>query len=172
MSLRDLFLSGDPKKRPIDDAYVQHVLTVERLFGDCKARPGEDESIGSLYMVASVMSAYLIPEELDAVWKRLEAKPCSGSLTKRQRNWLDFFKAVGRRDPIAMEVTAKNLLAQEQDIPQGASRLLVASAMLGSLAQGDQEGSLRQWQEYRSKLFGTDGPNTIFRLLAAESGAR
>ena len=172
MSLRDHFLSGDPKKRPVDGAYVQHVLTVERLFGDCKARPDEDESIASLYMVASVMSAYLNPEELDAVWKRLEAKPCSRSLTRRQRNWVVFFKALGRRDPNAMEVTANNLLAQEQDIPQGASRLLVASAMLGSLAQGDQAGSLRLWQDYRSKLFGADGPNMIFRLLAAESGAR
>ena len=169
VSLRDHFLRGDP---PIDSAYVRYCLNVEHLFGDCKSRPDEDESISSLYMVASAMSAYLNPEELDAVWKRLEAKPCSRSLTKRQRNWLAFFKAVGRRDPKTMEVTAKTLLAQEQDIPQGASRLLVASAMLGSLSQGNQGGSLRLWEEYRSKLFGAEGPNMIFRLLAAESGAR
>ncbi len=171
MALRDFFRSGGASGRTVPAEYEPHAVRVARMFRNCGDRPGEGEGIADLYVVASLMSATLRRGELDAVWKALEAMPCAHSLTQRQRNWLALFRAVGRRDPAAMERTAKALLMQESDIPQGPLRYLVASAMLGALAQGDREGSLRLWNEYRTKLYGSGEPSLIFRLLAAESSS-
>jgi predicted membrane-bound spermidine synthase len=169
IAVRDFFLSDGASGRPIPADYERYALQVDRMFRNCGERPSEEEGIADFYEVASPMSAYLKPGELDAVWKALEAMPCSRSLTRRQRNWFALFKAVGKRDAAEMEKTAKSLLLQEPNIPQGPMRYLVASAMLGALAQGDQEGSLQLWNEYQSRLYGSGEPSLIFRLLVSES---
>jgi len=172
MALRDFFLSGGASGRPLPADYEQYAFRVARMLRNCGERPGEEEGIADFYMVASLMSAYLKPGEIDAVWKAMEAMPCGRALTQRQRTWFTLFQAVGRRDPAAMKRTAKALLLQEPNIPQGPMRYLVASAMLGSIALGDPEGSLQIWNGYRTKLYGTGEPSLIFRLLAAECSPR
>jgi predicted membrane-bound spermidine synthase len=168
IAVRDFFLSKGGSGRPIPADYEQYALQVDRMFRNCGAPPNEEIGITDFYVVAGLMSAYLNPGDLDAVWEALEAMPCARSLTRRQRIWFALFKAVGRRDAAAMEKTAKSLLLQESNIPQGPMRYLVASAMLGALAQGDREGALTLWNEYRLKLYDSGEPGLIFRLLVAE----
>jgi len=172
MALRNFFLTSDQSALPIPAEYKQYALRTDRMFRSCEALQSEEEGMANLYVVAGLMSAYLKRGELESVWKALEKRPCARSLTPRQRNWFGLFKAVGRRDPEAMERTAKTLLSQETKLPQGPLRYLVASAMLGSLARGDREDSLQLWEEFRSQLYGSGESKMIFRLLEAESEGR
>jgi len=115
------------------------------------------------------MVPYLRPEELEAVWKKLESGPCARFLSPAEKNWIALFKAMGRRDAVAMVNGARVLLENVQRIDPEPSGFLVASGMVGYLMHGNREGSLRLWNAYRSYLFGTRHPDLFFRLLSAES---
>ena len=110
------------------------------------------------------MVPYLRPQELETVWNKLESGSCARFLSLAEKNWIALFKAVGRRDAGAMV-----LLENVQRMDPEPFRFLVTSGMVGSLIQGDREGSLRLWNAYRSHLFETRQPDLFFRLLTAES---
>jgi len=76
---------------------------------------------------------------------------------------------VGNRDALGMPIAARTLLGNVNQSQLAAVRYLVASGMLGSLAQGDKGGSYRLWSEYRAMMFGDSQTDLLFRLLAAES---
>ena len=106
------------------------------MFRNCETRLGEDESIADFYAVPCLMSSYRKRGQLYAVWKAMESTPCARSLTRRERNWFVLSKAVGRRDPAALESTAKTQLSQESNIPPGPMRYPVSSAMPGGAGTG------------------------------------
>jgi hypothetical protein len=95
IALRDFFLSRGASGRPIPADYEQYALQVDRMFRNCGERPSEEEGIADFYVVASLMSAYLKPGDLDAVWKALDAMPCARSLTRRQRTWFALSCSLG-----------------------------------------------------------------------------
>jgi hypothetical protein len=115
------------------------------------------------------MIPYLRPQDLQAVWKKLESGPCAGSLSPGERNGFALFKALSKRDPGAIVSASKALLASAEDMPPHAIKYAVASGMLGHLMQGDREASLRLWSAHRTALFGDAPPDLLFRLLVAES---
>jgi len=171
MALRDYYLTESFSNLyfyvPAD--IKQQAVELKQLFSN-KCGSGSEERIVSLYgTVASRMIPYLRPNELDAVWKKLECGACVRLFTHRDRQWITFFKAVGQRDSKTMANTAKVLLEKEQELPEGPMRYLVASGMLGYLVQGDREESLRLWHKYQFKMFGTGRPILLFRLLVALS---
>jgi predicted membrane-bound spermidine synthase len=171
MVLRDYSLNGDLGSRygRVPPAIRKQASEFRQLFYDCPPIADRTGRMGNLFRTAADMVPYLRPQELEAVWNKLESGPCARFLSLDEKNWIALFKAVGRRDAGAMVNGAGVLLENVQRMDPEPSGFLVASGMVGSLMQGDREGSLRLWNAYRSHLFGTRQPDLFFRLLAAES---
>jgi len=96
---------------------------------------------------------------------------CAPKLTTQEKQWVTLFKAVGNRDASRMATAARTLLVNVNPSQLAAVRYLVASGMLGSLAQGDKAESYQLWSKYRAMMFGDIQTDLLFRLLAAESMA-
>ncbi|MBI5665727.1 MAG: spermidine synthase [Nitrospirae bacterium] len=172
MALRDYFMHGNfgSTGKVITDEVMGQAVELKRLFSeDCGPESRQTDRLFNLYNIANRMTPYLRPAELDALWNTLESGACARVLTETEREWIGLFKAVGRRDAKAMSDTARSLLEKERDLPEGPTRYLVASGMLGSLVKGDKGESLRLWNNYKSRIYGTDRPSLLFRILAAES---
>jgi hypothetical protein len=171
MALRDYYSSGDfTGKYGIIPADIrdQAVLTKQLFFTECGA--DSNDRIAQLYNTMALQTIpFLRPDELDAMWKKLEEGACVRSFTPRDQQWITLFKAVGQRDAEAMANTAKALLEKEQDLPKGPMSYLVASGMVGNLVQGKREASLSLWQKYQSKIRGTGQQSLFLRLLVALS---
>lgn len=90
-------------------------------------------------------------------------------LSAEEKNWTGLLKAVGARDAGGMVRGARSILDSGKRIEIDALRFLVASGMVGSLMQGDRDGSFRFGSGYSPILFGTGQPDLFFRMLAAES---
>jgi hypothetical protein len=70
-----------------------------------------------------------------------------------------------------MAIAARTLLGTVHPSQLAAVRYLVASGMLGSLAQGDRVESSRLLSKYKETMFGDSQMDLLFRLLASESMA-
>ena len=171
MALRDYFIAEkfDPKYVDIPEDIRRKAMRLKQLFYDCDSKANELERLESLFDVSVNMIPYLSPFELGAFWKALESAPCAAKFTAQERQWVTLFKAVGNRDALGMPIAARTLLGNVNQSQLAAVRYLVASGMLGSLAQGDKGGSYRLWSEYRAMMFGDSQTDLLFRLLAAES---
>jgi hypothetical protein len=173
MALRDYFLTGkfDPKYADIPKDMRHKAMRLKQLFYECGADTKELERLESLFDISVNMIPYLSPFELEAFWKTLESGPCAPKLTAQEKQWVTLFKAVGNRDASRMATAARTLLVNVNPSQLAAVRYLVASGMLGSLAQGDKAESYQLWSKYRAMMFGDIQTDLLFRLLAAESMA-
>jgi hypothetical protein len=172
MALRDYSLTGSfgLKYGQVPPPIQTQAAGFRQIFTDCSSAPDPIGRGLRLYRTAMDMIPYLRPQELETVWNKLESSPCAHLLSPAEKNGMALFKAVGRRDAGAMVSGAKVILESKQQIDPEALRFLVASGMVGSLMQGDRDGSLRLWSAYRPRIFGTVQPDLFFRLLVADSG--
>lgn len=165
-ALRDFFLVGDFHDRYniVPDQVKQDALQVTRLFTACGGYP--NQQLGALFATAIRMIPYLTPEELDAVWARLESGPCTSSLPSSTKALVSLLKATSRRDARAMSTNASALLQNADGMTQGTVKYLLASAMLGALACGDMATSEALWSKYKGGILGDQEPDLLYRLLA------
>ncbi len=171
MALRDYSLHGNfgPRYGNVPRNVQQQALEFRNLFYQCRSQSDRIDRHAGLFNASVSMVPYLRPQELEAVWKKMEAGPCVRSLSSAEKNWIALFKAIGRRDAVAMVRGAKSVLENEQGLGARELQFLVASGMTGSLMQGDKDGSFRLWSAYRSQMFANGQPDLLFRLLTAES---
>jgi spermidine synthase len=173
MVLRDYSLSGSigPRYGNVPPAIQQQARQFRQIFYECGPERDETGRFSDFFTTATDIVPYLRPQELEAVWAKLEAGPCARLLSPAEKNWIALFKAAGRRDAGAMVSYTKTILEGGQQKNLEALRFLVASGMTGSLMQGNREGALKLWFANRSALAGTGEPDLLFRLLIAESMA-
>jgi spermidine synthase len=169
--LRDYYLHGsfDPQSGDIPFETRQQAAQLRQIFFDCRSGIDQNDRFIALFNTAVKMTAHLTPGELAAVWKKLESGGCARSLSPTERNWIELFKAIGKRDAPAMVRTASMVLETGQPMPPAMTKYGVASGMLGFLMQGDRAGSLRLWSTYGSGIVGAGEPDLLLRLLVAES---
>lgn len=171
MALRDYFLYGSfsPKYGAVPTDIREQAVQFRRIFHEPGSVPEQDVREECLFSIAGQMVPHLRSHELDAVWKRLDSGAAAQLLTPLEKGWVSFFKAVGRRDPVEMTTAAGKLLEKGRQIPPHAAKYLLASAMLGSVVQGDRKQSLRFWSDYQRGLFGSGRPELVFQILLANS---
>jgi hypothetical protein len=174
MALRDFYVTGSFGTLYLhvhEDVKKQGIQLKQLFFSECGSGP--EERIVSLHKTIGIqMIPFLRPHEMDDVWKRLESGACVRSFTPGDRQWITLLKAVGQRDARAMASAADALLERGQDLPEGPMTYLVAAGMLGNLAQGKKEESLRFWQKHGSRVSGSETQALLFRFLTALSGMR
>ena len=169
MALRDYYLKGSlsPKYAEVR-VQTRFVLQLKRMFSECGSVTGPDR-IESLFNITKDMVSYLRPHELELIWKSLESGRCSSSFTQTERDYISFFKAVGRRDAKAMAGLANTLLVRDSDITPVRMRYLTAAGMLGNLSDGNKDGAYRLWSAYGNKINEDPPSGGLFRLLVSNS---
>ncbi len=170
MALRDYCLHGSfgPKYGRVPPAIESQASEFRQLFYDCRAESDSAGRLGLIFRTAMDLIPYLRPQELSALWAKLESGSCFRLLSSEEKEWIGLLRAVGSRNADAMVRGAKAILERGKGLDKDTLRFLVASGMAGSLMQGDRDGSLRFWAGYRSLLFGDGQPDLFFRMLAAE----
>lgn len=141
MALRDYYTQGsfNPKYKNMTEDIKKQAIQVMNIFQGCSPMAGEEERVVSLFNIFKRMVPYLSPKEMDAIWKRLQSGPCEHSFTITEKQWLSLFKAIGKRDSKVMASSAKSLLESGKIMTEARLRYLVASGMLGFLAQGEKK---------------------------------
>ena len=170
MALRDYNLQGHfgPRYGAVPSGVERQARTLRQSFSECLSGPDQTRHT-NLFNVSVEMVPYLRPQELNAVWTRLETGACRRARWAEDQHWIALFKAVGRRDGGGMANEAEAILATGGSFDPLEERMLVASAMVGSLMQGDRPVAFGYWKKYRTALFRAGEPDLFFRLLAAES---
>jgi len=171
MALAHYFLQGTFGTRyaDISQEVQQQAMQLRRMFYDCRYAAGQDERMGSLYATSLIMTAYLSPRELAAIWGKLESGPCAHSLSAQERGLVSLFEATGRRDAKAMADAAQYLLEKTELVQPGMVNYCVAIGMIGHLMQGEKGVALKLWHSYQPSSVAADKPNILFQLLVASS---
>ncbi|MEI6592761.1 MAG: fused MFS/spermidine synthase [Holophagaceae bacterium] len=171
MALRDLCLlgGGDPRDPAYPPDLRQAAIQLVQAFQPIPAGQDPAARQASLYNGLTRLVPYLRPQELEAVWARLDSGPGAASLPPLERAWVDLFKALGRRDPKALATHVQTVLQTPQRLPREVLQFLVASGMAANLAMGDRPTANRLWVTGRTVLFPDGEPDLLFRLLVAES---
>lgn len=153
--------------------HMQHMaVRLRQFFLDCGSHTNEVGRFQNYFDISATMMPYLSPSELDSFWERFESGRCSARVSAQEKEWLALFEAISNRDASRMTTAARTLLEKTKNYPLGLVRYLVATGMLGSLAQGDKAGSYRLWLKYKVKMYGDKEPDLLFRLLVAEGTAQ
>lgn len=156
---------GTPfQRRARDDAL--------RLQHDCAYQGFGDDALPAFYGVATSIVTDLRPHELDAVWENLKEWSCVRDLEGVERRWVDFFRAVGRRDLASIDALVPELLGLPEVLTPARSRYLVATGMLARIALGRPDGASELWTRYEDGLFDDGEPSFLFRHLVQLARSR
>jgi spermidine synthase len=167
MGLLDYFLKGSTDKQIVQTNLMQQFIQFKQSCrGDYSL--DEKERLITLSNLSIVMLPYLTTTELDWFWKSLDSGTCLKAQTPLESLWYRLFRAIGRRDAGEMLVGARDLLANQPGLSPNKQKYLLATSMLGALAQGNRVEARRLWSQYKTAIFGNNKPYLLFRLLAAE----
>lgn len=171
MIMRDYVLHGRvPAGRGSPPpALLRRAIDLRRIFHECRAPRDREDVRLSLFHAAVTMTPYLTPEELNAVWAKLESGSCGGALSPEEQERLALYKAVGRRDADSMAGIAADLLAGPAALPPEIRSFAVASGMAGRLLRGERDAAFQLWSDNRDRLPPEAQPGLLFRFLVAES---
>jgi len=143
---------------------LQKDLEVTKLrLIECRQPRDQDVWLHSLQNVARTLNPYLPPEEVAAVWARIQSAPCHGALHEFQRRWVALFAAVGARDAGKSAALAGELLATQGDLHRDAREYLVVAGMAGSIAAGRPLEAKALWDKQVGELRNPGKP--LLRLL-------
>jgi len=129
---------------------------------DCRQPRELDVWLHSAMRVAKALNPYLAPDDVGAVWRRIQASPCHGGLEDFQRRWLALFQAVGARNAPRMAELASSLLGTDQRLLTDAADYLLLAAMTGYIANGEKTKALELWGPHSSSV---RAQRPAFRLL-------
>ena len=167
---RDFFLNSPPPDPVSIPRNFQKDLELTQLrLVDCRNPERYDIWFHSLYTLARAVNPYLSAFDADRLWARLGAQACGGRIAADQRQWLDLYRAIGRRDAAAMAKLAEALLEASSDLPKGHRQYLITAAMTGHLAHKDKAAAAAVWNRHPGDLDGTT--DATLRLLYAHAFA-
>ncbi|MCM0084143.1 hypothetical protein L4X63_21405 [Geomonas sp. Red32] len=171
--LRNFLVTGrfGPGSESLGEDDRQQAVIVRNVFFPAGKITGPRQRLEALFVTAENILPYLTPYELEAIWRRLEPGGAAAGVTPLERECLELFKAIGRRDGAGMATRATALLRYGRGLDGGMVRYVAASGMLGQLMQGNKPEARAIWSQYRPALFGNGKPDLLFRLLSAESSS-
>ncbi len=130
----------------------------------CREAQRFDVWLHSLLRIAELVNAVLPAPETAALWTRIGASSCLGTLYDFQRRWIALFAAVGVRDARSMATHATALLEDTHNLGADAREYLLLAGMSGAIAAGRPEQALALWQAQAPHLRGVLA-QPVFRLL-------
>ena len=148
--------------------YVNDANKLKRLFLQCVA-PRDGDKVLVLVGAALKLVPYLRPDELQAIWYRLESGPCMSTWSAKELLWFDFVKSMSNRDIGKISDLADRLLADSRNMIPPLKKYLIAASMLSKMSSSDKQASKRVWLQYKDEFFVPGEMGLLFRLLALHS---
>ncbi len=143
-----------------DGASYQMLASLFALSEGCQSGAELQFWIDTLIEVGSMTLPVLSPEQSAPLFAADGWLHCQ-DLQGEQHRWLELMRAIGARNPEAMEGMAKALAAPGSAASPGARRYLVTALMLARLARGDNAGV----ESVESELGIDVGPqSSLYRL--------
>jgi spermidine synthase len=172
--LRDFFDgtldSGAQEFQELPDGLRSSAALLRLSGNSCGVPLDEATWLRSIRTVADAVLTHLNGPELESIWERVAPSTCVSQLRPGQTGWLGLLKAVGRRDATEMVSLAEELLAREKPEEGRQPRAyLVASAMVGYLAQKAPERARQVWTRYGQEWRKGREMSMELRLLVALS---
>jgi spermidine synthase len=167
MGMRDYILKGefDAKYRTIPAEMRDNTVMLCRRFFERDAVKDPVDRIVALYNTGSFLAAFLSPDEIDAVWMRLESGPGAATLSAVEKGWIALFQAIGRRDARGMDVAAKALLAAQPDMQPIQFKYAVVAGTLGASVSGNRKDMEEVWSRHRREFLDKRESRFLYRLL-------
>jgi spermidine synthase len=170
MALRDLYINKVPRDDDnLDAGLLRHAMVTLQLADRCRGASMPELWLDSAYEIMKTVTPYLTPPETDALWRRLQASDCHRRLSPTQRDIFALLGAVGRREAPAMARIAEKLLKNGEVKHKQEKKYLLASGMLGYLADNKPEQAHQLWRSHASRVLGTEAPDLLLRLLWSHS---
>lgn len=136
---------------------------------DCSEGGRAEAWMQALFRIANVTAAHLTDAEARALWSHLRRAPCMADLAPVQRQWFDLLTATGLQQAAAMQRAAGALLAADEATDDEQHGYLLASAMLGALAQARPDEALAIWRRFGAPRWQPNSVNIFLRLLIARA---
>jgi len=165
--LRDYFLLGEFNTPYTQTDLKQKALLLRQVCGG-KTTINQEERLGIVFNLTVAMTPYLTPSEMNPFWNALQSGACATLVSPWEQQWYSLFKSVGNRDSARMLDGARTLLAAGSDLSPIARKYLLATGMVGALAQGNKAEANQLWSRYKAVVIGGES-DLLFRLLEAES---
>jgi len=144
---------------------------LRRIVAPVTAASGDaQQAVDLLFNTGITLAPYLSPSDSDIFWDAVVSRRCTASSAPDAAAWIDLFRAIGGRDAPAMTDISSALL-KSAGLSDTKKRYLLASAMLGRLAEGGSGQAMKLWETYSPDVFRTEKPGMLFRLLLANASA-
>jgi len=126
-----------------------------------------EEVLPSFYSVAKAMNARLAPEAAGQVWARLMQSDCAKAADPAEREWLDLFAAVARRDAEAMSRHGRALLDSAGDAKNVLTNYAFLAALTGDVCLGERARAEELFQRGTRSWIDRDQHTAELRYLYA-----
>lgn len=171
VSMKEYILTGkfpkdaDAEERIVSEVVRNTAMDLRKMILNCNSFSETDRK-ELLSTAAIAMIPYLTPEEIKPVWNEFERSSCLQVMSAIEKKYLELFKALSLRNFRSVSVIARELLANDRQMPQHTTLYIVGIGMLASIANGNPAEA----NELYSQAFGSKGyPDIIFRLLYAQT---
>jgi len=132
-------------------------------------RSGEWQS--AWFRIAAGTLPNLDPDRAETLVLQATGSNCGAALTPADRDWLELYLAVARRDAASLATAADTLLTGAQELTDPEQRAYVVTAgMLGLLQLGRPEDALALWRTHGDTQFATSGIPEYTRLVLQLAG--
>lgn len=168
-TLRDLYIKGLRPDDNLEAGMLRHATLTQRLAAKCDGVSMPELWLDSVYEIMKTVTPYLTPSETDALWRRFKASDCYRRLHATQQDVFALLGAVGRREAPAMARFAEKLLKSQGAGDRQEKKYLLASGMLGYLADNKPEKAHHLWKAYAPRVLGSQPPDALLRLLWSHS---
>jgi predicted membrane-bound spermidine synthase len=150
---RDFLLApASPDPRGIPTALQKDLEILKVRLLECRDPQELDVWLHGAVQVARAVNPYLPADEAEAIWARVAAAPCHGSLLEFQRRWIALFRAVAARDAARIAAHASHLLETQEELGSDAREYLLSAAMSGFIATGERQRALAAWDEHAGRI--------------------
>ena len=161
-------LLGDETTPPREGAVRDALALLSVARSECASAFAASSWEAAAFRLAIELTPALRPELSAKLWARLGDSPCAQHASALTRRWLALYAAVGQRDGAGMATGATAMLGEPEATADGERfGYLVATAMLGALANGDAPRALAVWSRYGAKRWTAQSVNFHLRLLLA-----
>jgi spermidine synthase len=168
---RNFLLSARaPQPEAVSTQLQKDLELVKLRLIDCRQPRELDVWLHSAVRVAKAINPYLAPDDAGAVWLRIAASPCYGTLQDFQRRWLALFRAVALRDAGRMAELGGWLLDNQAGLAAEVRHYVVMAALAGNIASRNPARALELWRTHGEAL-GAARASPAFRLLRCHAAA-
>ena len=160
--VRDAYSKREPLM--LDEETTRIVGSVRTINGQCRLNDIYAGWLPDMLKLVSMTAPYLVPRQMDVIWKDIETSRCYGGLSGQAREWLGVYKAVSYRDYNKVIQYSKKLLSAkgEHIKPSFTNNYLVMVALWAHIALNEKKEAADFAKRYENR-----NPPIAIRLLTA-----